>query len=226
MVRPFTCLVLFALAALSVGCGGSPSSPTPPPSAAAQPAPAAPAGLTLRLVSPSAGPTIGGDSIRIFGGGFQAGVTVTIDDAAVAVIRMAAAFIEVRTLAHAAGTVDLVVTNPGGESRMLAASYSFATFSVAADPAAVEPGGRVTVSWTAPSGRTCEGGGDWIAIYKVGDPDDTGAANGHSDLWYEHLCGAPSGSWTLSAPAEPGEYEFRYLAGAGSVARSNPVTVG
>ena len=82
------------------------------------------------------------------------------------------------------------------------------------------------MSWVGPGGRGCVGGGDWVALYKVGDPDDTGAANGHSDLWYDHLCGATSGTRTLSAPPQPGQYEFRYLiGGTGSVARSNPVTV-
>ena len=81
------------------------------------------------------------------------------------------------------------------------------------------------MSWVAPSGRGCIGGGDWVALFGLGDPDDTGAANGHSDLWFEHLCGATSGTSTLSAPPQPGEYEFRYMVGDTSVARSNPVTV-
>ena len=76
-----------------------------------------------------------------------------------------------------------------------------------------------------PSGRGCSGGGDWIAIYKVGDPDITGAANGHSDLWFTHVCGATSGTSTLSAPRQPGEYEFRFMFGDTAVARSSPVTV-
>ena len=81
------------------------------------------------------------------------------------------------------------------------------------------------MSWVMPNGRGCNGGGDWVAIYKIGDPDITGAKNGHSDLWYDHLCGAASGTLPLSAPAEPGQYEFRFMVGATSVARSNPVTI-
>ena len=81
------------------------------------------------------------------------------------------------------------------------------------------------MSWVAPSGRGCIGGGDWVALFRVGDPDITGAANGHSDLWFEHLCGATSGTSTLSAPPQPGQYEFRYMVGDTAVARSNAVTV-
>ena len=81
------------------------------------------------------------------------------------------------------------------------------------------------MSWVAPRGQGCNGGGDWVAIYRVGDPDITGAANGHSDLWFDHLCGATSGTRALSAPAQPGQYEFRYMVGDSAVVRSNPVTV-
>src|SRR5258705_11320494 len=89
----------------------------------------------------------------------------------------------------------------------------------------VPSGGQLTLSWVAPRGRGCNGGGDWLALYRVGDPDITGAANGHSDLWFVHLCGATSGTSTLKAPPQPGQYEFRYMVGDTAVARSGAVTV-
>lgn len=98
-------------------------------------------------------------------------------------------------------------------------------FSVTASPSFVTPGGQLAMSWVAPSGQDCSGGGDWVAIFRVGDPDITGAANGHSDLWFTHTCGAISGTSMLSAPIEPGQYEFRYMIGDIAVARSGPVTV-
>lgn len=94
-----------------------------------------------------------------------------------------------------------------------------------ASPSVVMSGDQLTMTWTAPSGRGCVGGGDWVALYKVGDADSTGSSNGHSDLWFLHVCGATSGTATLSAPPEAGEYEFRYLAGSTASARSNPVTI-
>ena len=97
--------------------------------------------------------------------------------------------------------------------------------SLTASPSLVTSGDQLTMNWVAPSGRGCNGGGDWVALFKVGDPDNTGAANGHSDLWFEHLCGATSGTSTLSAPPQPGQYEFRYMVGSTAVARSGPVTV-
>ena len=102
----------------------------------------------------------------------------------------------------------MVVTNPGGQQGTLTGGYSFVpveAFSATASPSLVTSGGQLTMSWVAPSGRGCNGGGDWVALYRVGDPDDTGAANGHSDLWFQHVCGAASGTSTLSAPPQPGQ---------------------
>src|SRR5512147_1368649 len=56
-----------------------------------------------------------------------------------------------------------------------------------ASPSVVTSGDQLTMTWVAPSGRGCVGGGDWVALYKVGDPDSTGSSNGHSDLWFLHV---------------------------------------
>jgi len=97
--------------------------------------------------------------------------------------------------------------------------------SLTASPSLVTSGDQLTLSWVAPGRRGCDGGGDWVALFKVGDPDNTGATNGHSNLWFEHLCGATSGTSTLSAPPQPGQYEFRYMVGDTGIVRSSPVTV-
>lgn len=218
---------LLGLAGMSLGCSDSPSSPTLTPTPAAPASP--PIGFTLTSVSPSSGPTLGGDYVRVFGTGFQSDTTVMLDGFAAQVTKITDTRIDARTLAHARGPVDLVVTNPDGKSATLKAGFVFvelAEFSVMGSPNLVAPGGELTVSWVAPSGRGCNGGGDWIALYKVGDPDQTTSANGHSDIWYDHVCGATSGSWKLKAPVEPGQYDFRFMVGDYATARSNPITVG
>ena len=218
---------LIGLAGMSLGCR-APSSPMPGSLSMPglqTPSSPTPVGFTLTSMSPSSGPTIGGDYIHVFGLGFQSGATVLLDGVAAPVTRVAPTTIDARTLAHAAGPVDVVVTNPDGQAGTLKAAYTFGSFSVTGSPGLVAPGAELTVSWVAPSGRGCSGGGDWIAIYRVGDPDATGAANGHSDLWYDHVCGATSGTWHLKAPAEPGEYEFRFMVGDSSVARSDRIVV-
>ena len=211
---------LLGLAGMSVGCADSPSSPTPGPTPSTPPA-----GLTVTSITPSSGPTVGGDFIRVFGGGFESGATVLLDGVAARVTKVTETVIDAQTLAHSSGTVDVVVLNQDGKTATLTAAYAYAVFSVTGSPSFAEPGADLTVSWAAPSGRGCSGGGDWIALYRVGDPDQTGASNGHSDIWYDHVCGATSGSWTLRAPAQPGRYEFRFMVGDFSVARSDQITI-
>jgi uncharacterized protein (TIGR03437 family) len=179
-------------------------------------------------VSPTSGSTFGLGEIRVDGTGFLPGATLTMGGVAARVRGVTGTVINAETPVHAPGAVDVIVANPGGENRTLTGGYAFVAgvFSLSASPSGVTSGGQLRVSWVAPSGRGCIGGGDWIAIFGIGDPDNTGAANGHSDLWYTHLCGATSGTSTLSAPTQPRQYEFRYMIGDTSVARSSPVTVG
>jgi hypothetical protein len=224
LVAKVVAVGVLGIAGLSLGCGDSPSSPT---QTVTPPAPSpAPVVLTVASMSPSSGPTMGGDYIRINGNRFQSGATVRLDGVVMPITSLTSTVIKGTTPPHALGTVDVVVMNPDGDTATLKGAYTYASsFAVAASPSVAAAGGDLTVSFDAPSGRDCSGGGDWIAIYKVGSPDDTGAANGHSDLWYEHLCGATSGRFTLHAPDQPGTYEFRYMVGGTSVARSNPVTI-
>jgi len=72
------------------------------------------------------------------------------------------------------------------------------------------------MSWTASIG----GAADWISLFKQGDPD---TAHG----WWTNTEGATSGTVTLSAPTQAGQYEFRYFLddSFNDVARSSPVTV-
>jgi hypothetical protein len=187
--------------------------------------------LTVTAISPRVG--LIGEEVWIAGTGFRQGATVTLDGVA-AFVRNAnpSGTRIVATLpVHAAGTVDVVVTNPGGLSGTLIGGYTFvpveifSQISLTVSPSLVTSGDKLTVNWVTPSGRGCNGGGDWLSLFKVGDPDITGAANGHSDLWFVHLCDATAGTSTLSAPPQPGQYEFRYMVGDTAVARSRPVTV-
>jgi hypothetical protein len=210
---------VFGMAGLGVACSGSSSTlmPTSPSPSATR--------LVVTAVTPRSGPISGGDVVTVTGEGFKQGATVMVGGVAAELVRLGGSLIRVRTAAHAAGSVDIDVMNPDGESARLPQSYTFGVFSVAASPSVVTADGSLTVSFVAPSGRGCNGGGDWIALYHVGDPDETGSSNGHSDIWYDHVCGSTSGARTLTAPAQPGEYEFRFMNGDTSVARSNTVTI-
>ena len=235
MKKQIIALNLVGLSFMSVGCGTSPSAPSAvpaPPGAPAGASSVAPA-ATVTSSNPSltVSPIVGliGEEVRILGAGFAPGVTVKFDGVAAKVVAVhpAGTTVYVITPNHALGSVDVVVTN-AGQSSTITGGYTYVpadVFSVTASPDVVAVGGKLTTSWVAPDGRKCNAGGDWVAIYKVGDPDITGATNGHSDLWYDHLCGLPAGKLTLNAPTQPGQYEFRYMVGDTSVARSNPITV-
>lgn len=71
------------------------------------------------------------------------------------------------------------------------------------------------MSWVAQGGVW-----DWVALFKVGDRNENYG-------WWEYTNGATSGTLTLSAPTEAGQYEFRYLLDDDYIdaVRSSPVTV-
>ena len=217
--------VALSVAVVATGCSDAPSSPTPAlPPTSSLPTVSLPTIGILR-VGPDAGPTDGGTVVHVTGNGFRAGATLTFGDVEAQITENTPSAITAVTPAHATGRVSVVVINPDGGRGQLERGFQFGVFSVSATPSGARPGDELTVSWVAPEGRGCNGGGDWIAIYRVGDPDQTGASNGHSDLWYDHVCGATTGTRTLTAPDPSGAYEFRYLVGDTSVARSQTVMV-
>src|SRR4029079_2571313 len=68
-------------------------------------------------VSPSSGAAAGGTSVTISGTGFASGATVTFGGAAATNVNVVGSTtITAVTPAHASGGVNVVVTNPGGES--------------------------------------------------------------------------------------------------------------
>ncbi len=130
------------------------------------------------------------------------------------------------------GTATFPVPAEPGEYEfryLLNDSYSSAatstTFTVAplnitlsASPSTGLPGVTpLRVDFTAPAGRPAA---DWIGLYKAGTSNS-------AYLGYQYANGATSGSFTFPAPAEAGEFEFRYLLNGGyhSVATSNRVTL-
>jgi IPT/TIG domain len=101
------------------GCSRSPSAPSTVPSV---PSP------SVQAVSPKIGSTGGGTILTIGGTGFQPGTIVTIDGIAPAWTSIQNKNgITVETVAHPAGVVDVVVTDPDGRADRLAGSYTYAS---------------------------------------------------------------------------------------------------
>jgi hypothetical protein len=208
---PRAIVTLFSAAVMTVGCGKSPSSPTPRAAPSAAP--------TVAAIAPDSGFTSFPSEIHVSGTGFALGATVTLDGVAATVSKVTSTEVIARTPPHAPGTVDVVVTNPDRQNATLTGAYTFEIVTLTVSQNMVSPGGDLTVSWVAPSGRSVW---DWIGLFKVGTPNTS-----YEQGWWDYTHGVASGAMTLTAPAQPGNYEFRYLAEDGYVdqTRSGPVTV-
>ena len=100
--------------AFLAACGGSSSAP------AAGPAP------TATSVAPTSGTTAGGTAAVLTGTNFVTGATVTVGGTAATGVTVASATsIDFTTPAHAAGAVDVVVTNPDAQSATLAGGFTY-----------------------------------------------------------------------------------------------------
>jgi hypothetical protein len=81
---------------------------------------------TLSSVSPASGPAAGGTTVTITGTAFQPGATVSVGGtAATSVTVVDATTITATTAAHAAGAVDVVVTNSDSQTVTLAGGFSY-----------------------------------------------------------------------------------------------------
>jgi len=117
---------LLAVCGVAAGCGET--TPTAPSARVVMnPAPMNPA-PTIVSVTPSLGSTGGGASIRITGTGLQPGVRVSFG--ATAVRAWFDAYypdrISVTASSHEAGSVDVVVTNPDGQTARATGAFTFA----------------------------------------------------------------------------------------------------
>ena len=111
-----------ALASLAVaGCDGrTPSSPALP-SPRATPSPS----VSLTAIQPNSGATNGTTIVRIVGTGFQPGAIVIVGAPATEVTVVNSTTITATVPVHPVGTVDVVVTNTGGQSARLNGGFSY-----------------------------------------------------------------------------------------------------
>jgi hypothetical protein len=80
---------------------------------------------TVTAISPSSGAAAGGTQVTITGTNFSTGATVTIGGAATNVSVISSTSIRAITPAHAAGTVNVVVTSSNGQSGTLANGFTY-----------------------------------------------------------------------------------------------------
>ncbi len=113
-----TLAVVVVVFGANLGCGNSPTAPRPGESPNAVP-------MTIVAISPTAGSTGGDTSLQITGSGFQSGATVSVDGIQRGGEILNSTSIHVSTPPHAAGQVDIVVTNPDGRTARLGAAYTY-----------------------------------------------------------------------------------------------------
>jgi len=83
-------------------------------------------GPTITGVSPSTGPTEGGTEITLTGTLFSPGATVHFGTEPSPVVTfVSSTMLEAEAPAHAAGTVDVMLTNPNGHSATLTSAFTF-----------------------------------------------------------------------------------------------------
>lgn len=87
---------------------------------------APPAAPTVTSISPTSGSTSGGTSVTITGANFVSGATVSLGgSAATGVTVVSSTSITATTTAHAAGAVNVVVTNPDTQSGTLNSGFTY-----------------------------------------------------------------------------------------------------
>lgn len=97
-------------------------------------------GPALKSASPNTGSTAGGTAVTLGGTGFVSGATVTIGgNAATDVTVTSSTQITATTPAHAAGAVNITVTNPNGESATAPDSFTYVAPSSAQAQSSVPP---------------------------------------------------------------------------------------
>jgi Domain of unknown function (DUF1929)/IPT/TIG domain len=105
---------------------------------------------TVTSITPNSGTTAGGTSVSIAGTGFLAGATVNIGgNTATGVMVVNSTTITATTPAHAAGAVNVIVTNTDGQSGSLTNGYTYTASSGGGGIAFVQVGSATPQTSTA-----------------------------------------------------------------------------
>lgn len=159
------------------------------------------ADLAIASVAPVAARP--GSPVGILGAGFSTSVTVTMGGVPAAISSSSFSTIVVIVPDHDAGTADVVVTNPGGQSVTLTDGLRFTTLTISVSANEVTAGSELTVSWIVPDQEeppNVRGTEHAIVLWSI---------NTGKFVWGT-TTDTSSGTRTIKAPKEPGEYQFQY----------------
>src|SRR5207247_74622 len=140
---------------------------------------------SVASVVPASGASSGGTAVTVNGSGFGAGATVSFGGSALTVSTVSATSISGTTTAHAAGVVDVVVTNPDSQTGTCSGCFSYvAAPSVSSvTPNSGPSAGGTSVPVPASrfySGATVSFGGSALTVSTVSATSITGTTTGHA----------------------------------------------
>jgi hypothetical protein len=102
---------------------------------------------SITSISPNSGSTVGGTSVNISGSGFAQGATVTFGGVSATNVSANDTFIFATTPPHAAGSVDVLVTNPDGSAGTRVSGFTYAQPTITSiSPNSGNTGGGTSVN--------------------------------------------------------------------------------
>jgi plastocyanin len=151
---------------------------------------------SIASIGPTSGPTAGGTSVVITGAGFAAGATVSFGATAASAVSVASATsINAVAPSGSAGSVDLVVNNPDGQSGRMSGAYTYVgSAPPPPPPAPVAP----TVTSVSPATGTTAGG---TAVTVSGSGFAAGATVAFGSTAATHVVVGSATTITATAPA-------------------------
>lgn len=115
--------------------------------------------VTLQVIDPKSGPTVGGTEVTITGNGFSEGAGVFFaDQPAAAVVVVSTTVIKAKTPPHAAGMVEVSVVNTDNQKGALKEGYIYV--EAGAEGGGAAAAAAPTVSKVAPDSGSTEGGAE------------------------------------------------------------------
>ena len=154
----------------------------------------------ISSVGPSSGPAAGGTSISIAGSGFNPGATVSFGAGTATSVNVTGSdTITAVAPAGNAGKVDVVVTNPDGQSGRLTEGFTYVAQGPPAPPSPPPPGPAApTLGGVAPSTGTTAGG---IAVTLSGSGFASGATVTFGGTAASNVTVSSGGTITATTPA-------------------------
>lgn len=170
--------------------------------------------ISVSGIVPNAGATAGGTSVTISGSNFQSGATITFDGiSATDIIFVDSGTLTAKTPAHAAGSVDVLVTNPDLTSDTLVSGYTYTSLpivTITANPLSIFTGESSVINWSTENATACTASGAWSGTKATsGNETVTPGASGTYALECTGVGGSGSGSVSVlvtlrAALKEPG----------------------